>query len=112
MYLLWLVIRRQWGLFKLHIDPELLRFRKILFTLTLGIFIGNFVPLAIDILSIVYTIGRPHQIGPITVLYTFSASAMSMLSSYLAWRLYGLAEDAKKMTDYTEEQLKDQLRRK
>lgn len=85
-----LVVKRQLALSKLPIDPELLPFRKTLSRLSLAILIGNFIPIAIDILTIVTTDSLHREETPSVagVIYAFSNAVTAVISAYLIWTLY------------------------
>lgn len=84
------VVRRQRGLSKLPIDPELLPFRKTLNRLSLAILVGNFIPIVIDILTIVVTDSLHREDTPSIagVIYAFSNAVTAAVSAYLIWTLY------------------------
>lgn len=105
MTLIFFVIKRQLDLFKLPIAKKIKHFRVVLFTLATIIFIGNIIPASIDIFTLLGDTNQPQTIHGISVLYSLSASLTALVSSYLIWKLYRLAADAKKMTDLTENQL-------
>jgi len=86
---MFLVIRRQLSLFKRYIDPELRRFRMVLFLLTMSIFIGNFIPLSIDLFN---AIGEAPESAPLgRIIYITANAIVSVISSGLIWSMYRLA---------------------
>jgi hypothetical protein len=93
MYLMVSVIRRQWILFKIPIDKDLVKFRKILLLLSSAIVIGNLIPILIDLIAIVYSnsqyIARPNAIS---VIYAVSNNLTAVLSAFFIWALYKLAD--------------------
>ncbi len=100
------VIRRQWKLLRLPIPDEykddersVKKFRKILFFLSIAIFVGNFIPIIIDSLTLFVETGRPAQVKTISVAYAFSNATTALISATLIWLLYFAgynARDAKK----------------
>lgn len=119
MTFIFFVLRRQFSLFRLPIrdasqyDVKALKhFRVVLFTLALIIFLGNIVPAAIDIITLLnQDTGRPRVVQPISIIYTMTASMTALISSYLIWRLYRLAADEKEITDLTVKRLKNENRK-
>lgn len=110
MTLLLLVIKRQWDLFKISVPKNINRFRVVLFTLTIGIFLGNIIPAGVDVLTVVADMsGRPDGVSLISLLYSLDNSLTALLSAYLIWRLYRLAANEKEITDFTEKRLSDTL---
>lgn len=90
-----LVIRRQWRLLKLPVPAEyrndeksIKKFRKILFFLSLGIFVGNAIPVFIDALTLFVETGRPSGLRAISVAYAFSNATTALVSAILVWLLY------------------------
>lgn len=100
------VIRRQLGLFKIETPEYLKHFRRVLFTLSVIILIGNIIPIVVDLLTLFVETGRPHQLRVVSVLYALSNAITALVSAYLIWRLYRLAADTKEMTDFTAKTLK------
>ena len=101
MGLMWKVIQRQWSLFKKPIDESIKNFRKLLFVIALAIVAGNITPMVIDVLTIFATTDRPPFVSLTSLAYTFNAAGTALLSSYLIWRLYKLADDEEAITEYT-----------
>lgn len=99
------VLRRQWQLLSLPIDKTLRQFRHTLLYLSLGIFIGNLIPIAIDGLTLFVNTGRPSHVKLISILYALSVAAVQFISAYLIWTLYRLAANPQEMTDYSEKAL-------
>lgn len=97
------VLLRQWRLFKLPIDFSLVpgissmekrsvyRVRRILFTLSVIILLGNMIPILIDTITLFYNPDRPTNVKTISVAYAFSNAITAMLSSIMIWALYKLA---------------------
>ena len=84
------VLKRQLALFRLKIDPELVTFRRVLFFLSVAIFLGNFVPIGIDLLTIFSNLPRAKA-SPAGIYYAFSNMLVMMLSAGLIWTMYRLA---------------------
>ncbi len=86
------VLILQIPLFKARRYPELKWFRRILFTLALAIFIGNFIPILIDGLTIVDFVHRSTKhVNSVGVAYSISNALVFSLSALLIWFLYRLA---------------------
>lgn len=89
------VIRRQWGLLKLPVPAEyrndeksIKKLRKILFFLSIAIFVGNAILAFIDALTLVET-GRPSNLRAVSVVYAaFSNATTALVSAILVWFLY------------------------
>lgn len=80
------VIKKQLGLFKKYINPELRAFRLILFLLSMTIFIGNFIPLTIDFIN---AIGDSvSEVAFNRVLYITTNAIIAVVSSGLIWSMY------------------------
>ena len=79
---------------KLPIEPEIRHFRKVLFVLSVVIFVGNSIPIFIDGLTIfVGNPGRLSGVRLISVLYGLSNAAVAFFSAYLIHLLYKLADN-------------------
>lgn len=107
-----MVLRRQFGLFKVPISPYLNHFRKVLFTLSCIVLLGNVIPILIDVLTLFVQTGRPAHLRIVSILYAFSNGVTALISAYLIWKLYHLAADTKKMTDFTEDTLKAERKKR
>lgn len=87
-----LVLMRQLALFRLQVQPGLKWFRVVLFFLALTIFIGNLIPILIDILTIrTPGIRVVHHTNLIGVLYAASNTFVATASALLIWIMYRLA---------------------
>lgn len=100
-----LVLLKQLRLMKIPIvkefdTPTIRRMRKVFFIIALVIFLGNFIPIAIDVLTLFVETGRPARVQLISIGYAFSNSLVAMLSSIFIYALYWLA-------DYTGRGLED-----
>lgn len=67
--------------------------RRILFTLSLIILLGNIIPIFIDIMTILpyYDTHRPATLHVMSIMYAFSNSVTAMLSAIMIWVLYQVA---------------------
>lgn len=85
------VIYKQLQLFRDIVPQELNLFRKVLFVVTVAIFLGNLVPIVFDTAALFVDIGRA-QPRPIGIAYAFS-NATTALVSALGWLIiYVMAE--------------------
>lgn len=104
-----IVLLRQYRLLRLPIKNigsfseeqrrEITNFRIVLFTISIIILIGNFVPILIDAVTILSNntlTTRTPVVRPISLVYAISNAATLFVSAYLIWRLYKLA-DVRKM---------------
>lgn len=87
----------------------LVRFRYVLFIISLTIIVMGLVPVAINILTLVVDTGRPHVVKPISFVYSFTVHLQALMLSYLVSRLYQLASNEKAMTDFTQQHLEEEL---
>lgn len=99
------VIRRQLALLRLPIDATMKNFRHVLLVLSMAIFVGNIIPIAIDGLTLFVSTGRPAHVRLASIAYAVSNAVIELLSAFLIWKLYQLAADTKEMTDYTQHAL-------
>jgi hypothetical protein len=83
------VIRKQLGLFKKYIDPELRAFRLVLFLLSLSIFLGNLIPLTIDFINAIGVTSNEVPIG--RIVYISSNAIVAVISAALIWSMYRMA---------------------
>lgn len=87
-----LVLRRQMRLFKLYIQPQLRTFRKVLFLLALIVFIGNLIPIVVDLLTVFSKIHRVvSRTNMAGVVYALSNDLVSLSSSVFIWYMYRVA---------------------
>lgn len=98
-----LVMYRQFKLFGTTIDFQLVpnltkmerknvyRIRKLLFALSVVIFLGNMIPVAIDVLTLFTETDRPRSIATISIMYAFSNSFTAAFSAIMIWTLYCVA---------------------
>lgn len=101
------VLRKQWRLLKVPIYPEIKRFRRVLFTLSAIILIGNAIPIFVDLVTILTnnSLGRTPSVKPISFAYAMSNALTALVSAYLIHTLYKLAASTKEITDYEATQL-------
>lgn len=87
------VLRRQLQLFKNEVYPELHTSRKRLFALAITVFVGNIIPILIDVATIVSPTSLSREDSPSVagVTYGFSNCITAVVSSALVWSLYRLA---------------------
>ena len=86
------VIKRQLGLFKHPITAELVNFRRVLFFLSVVVFLAQLIPIAIDSLTLLTDLrGREVSIHPYGIAYMVSNNFSQLLSAILIWTLYRMA---------------------
>lgn len=90
----------------------LIRFRHVLFIISLTIIIMGIVPIVINLLTLFIDTGRPKTVQPISIVYSMGVHLQGLLLSYLVSRLYRLASNEKDMTDFTQHHLEEELRNK
>lgn len=90
----------------------LVRFRYVLFIISLTIIVMGLIPVAINILTLLIDTGRPKVVQPISLVYSLGVHLQGLLLSYLVSRLYRLASNEKDMTDFTQHHLEEELRNK
>lgn len=87
-----LVLRKQFKLFKVSIDPSIKVFRRVLFFLSMAILFGNVIPIIVDTATIFDAIVRSsHHVNTVGVFYSAANMITAVLSSLLVWTLYLLA---------------------
>lgn len=89
----------------------LIRFRYVLFIISLTIIVMGLVPVAINILTLLIDTGRPATVKPVSFIYSFTVHFQGLMLSYLVSRLYRLAANEKEITDYTQQQLQEEIQR-
>jgi H+/gluconate symporter-like permease len=92
-----------------HTRKILVRFRYVLFVISLTIIVLGLVPVAINVLTLLINTGRPPTVKPISFIYSFTVHFQALMLSYLVSRLYQLASNEKAMTDFTQQHLEDEL---
>lgn len=87
-----LVIIKQIKLFRVRVQDGLRWFRLILFSLALAIFFGNFIPIAVDALTIFGSIKRStNHVNTVGIFYSMSNALVFALSALLIWVMYKMA---------------------
>lgn len=86
-----IVMKKQWELLKVPIEPHLMRFRMVLFALSLAIFIGNIIPVIIDAATLFFDTTRPPFLSVTSVSYAMSNAITALLSAYFIHTLYRIA---------------------
>jgi hypothetical protein len=84
------VLRKQWAVLRTKDHPELGTLRRVLFYLSMVIFLGQFVPILIDAATLVAQVKRSDP-NPLGVAYAYSNAFTAMISSLLLWFVYRLA---------------------
>lgn len=90
----------------------LVRFRYVLFIISLTIIIMGLIPVIINLITLFVDTGRPKTVGPVSLVYSLGVHLQGLLLSYLVSRLYRLASNEKEMTDFTQHHLEEELRNK
>lgn len=86
------VIHRQIRLFGMRVQADIIWFRRVLFGLAMVIFLGNTVPLIVDVLTVMDLVTRSAKhINTVGLYYTASNTLVAFFSSVLIWLLYRLA---------------------
>lgn len=105
MVLMGKVVQRQLELFRMPVDEDIKYFRILLFVLSISILVGNFVPAAIDILTIADKLQRSASyVNGTSLVYTLATSVSFLLGSYLIYKLYDVshkADDIHDKSDHT-----------
>jgi len=104
------VLRKQARLLMLPIDTYLKHFRMALFALSAAIFVGNIIPIVIDVLTLLVPINRPVSVSFVSLAYALSNALTALVSAYLIHMLYRLAANEKQITDYTQHSLETELK--
>lgn len=90
------VLRKQWKSLKKPIDKDLVVFQRILFGMSVIIFLGNAVPIVIDTVTLFVETSRPDQLAALSVSYALSNALTAMMSAILIWFMYRIAENSTK----------------
>jgi len=91
------VLYKQLRLFRFWVEPGLRLYRKGLFILSLIIFLGNFIPIAIDAATYFADLERSvSTVRPLALWYSFSNATTAFLSAFTIWLLYRMAARALK----------------
>lgn len=86
------------------------RFRYVLFIISLTIIIMGFIPVGINVLTLIVDTGRPMEVKPISFVYSLGVHIQGLLLAYLVSRLYRLASSQKDATDFTQHHLEEELK--
>lgn len=89
----------------------LVRFRYALFLISLTIIVMGMIPVAINVVTLFIDTGRPPTVKPISLVYSLGVHLQGLLLSYLVSRLYKLASNEKKITDFTQHNLEQRLKK-
>lgn len=106
-----MVIKVQWRLMRLPTQPEVIKFRKNLFVLTVIIAAGNLIPIIIDTVSL-FGPGEKVDINELIIWYAFSNTVTAVLAGVLIRNLYKLAADTKSVTDFEKKALNKKVKAK
>lgn len=85
------------------------RFRRVLLIISLTIIFMGMIPIAINVITLLFDTARPSVIKPISLVYSLGVHIQGLLLSYLVSRLYRLASNEKEMTDFTQHHLEQDL---
>jgi len=91
VFFMLLVLRKQWRLLRLPIDPDIKTFRLVLFIMCAVILTGNFVPIAIDAATLFGGYSGRANPSSLGVLYAFSNCTTAIVSAVLIWLMYRIA---------------------
>ncbi len=95
------VIRRQVGLFKMPVQKDVAKIRKFLFALAIGVLLGNFIPIIIDLLTIFNTVKRStNHVNIVGIAYSLSNALVFALSALLIWLMYRMAASIVLITEH------------
>jgi hypothetical protein len=84
-----MVVRKQYRLFKFHIDTGLVAFRKVMFAMSVVFLLSNVIPIIVDVFYAFIDI--PQHADPILKVYTFSNATAAMVASIFLWLIYRIA---------------------
>lgn len=93
MYYIIRVIKKQLNLFRITESPEIQKFRRDLFAISLIIVIMGLIPIGINLYTLGNDTSRPDQIPTTSVIYSLSVHIQPLLLSYVLWRIYRLSEN-------------------
>lgn len=65
--------------------------RRVLFALSLTIFLGNLIPITIDAVTLFVETSRPDELAALSISYAISNAFTDMLSAVMIWLLYRIA---------------------
>lgn len=87
----------------------LVRFRYVLFIISLTIIFMGLIPIVINVITLLVDTGRPDEVPTISLIYSLGVHLQGLFLSYLVSRLYQLARNEKEMTDFTQHHLEVEL---
>lgn len=93
-----------------HTRKILVRFRYVLFIISLTIIVMGLIPIGINFVTLLIDTSRPATVKPLSLIYSLGVHFQALLLSYLVSRLYQLASNEKAMTDFTQNHLEEELR--
>lgn len=92
------VIQKQYRLVRLPLQgnytsqtiKDVKHFRLVLLALSLVIFFGNIIPVAIDVITLATdnSLGRNPSVRPISIMYAVSNALTALVSAFLVWIIY------------------------
>ena len=88
------VLRKQAALLREPIDRNYRTFRLGLFALSMIIFIGTLVPIAIDTITLFVDTQRPSQIYTISLVYASSNMVRDIASAAVIFLLYRISSNS------------------
>lgn len=88
----------------------LVRFRLVLFIISLTIIVMGLIPIGINILTLLTETGRPATVRPVSFVYSLGVHLQGLFLAYLVSRLYQLASSEKDFTDNTQHRLEEELK--
>lgn len=89
IFFIFLVLVRQFRLFKLHIDSGLVSFRIIMFALGIVFLLGSVVPIGVDYY---YAVVHPNSgWNWLLVGYAVSNAITALVASVILWNIYRIA---------------------
>ena len=94
------VLKKQMDLFKLAVPKEIQKFRRRLFALALVIFLGNIIPMAVGLLTVLGVVTRSAtHVNWVSGLYSASNTLTLFFSALLIWIMYRLAKQTPELND-------------
>ncbi len=88
----------------------LVRFRLVLFIISLTIIVMGLIPIGINILTLLTETERPATVRPVSFVYSLGVHLQGLFLAYLVSRLYQLASSEKDITDNTQHRLEEELK--
>lgn len=85
----------QFSLLRADNDPHVKRLRYVLFFFSIAVFLGNMIPIIVDIATYFADIQRSAKIlNPIGTVYSFSNAITSVVSAVFFWLIYKVTGEA------------------